>query len=107
MLRVVLCVAATWGGLAAAAAQELSFEDRFRLWNGCKPMRLVIEHLRAEAIDIGLTRKSLTTVVESRLRAARLYYSGANPYLYVQTHFLFGLRHLIEVDSHSHVLSSR
>ncbi len=47
--------------------------ERFELFNACRPMRLVVEHLNDDAADIGLTREALRAAAESRLRAARLY----------------------------------
>ena len=56
-------------------------EERFKLFNDYGPMGLVVEDLSDDAIAIGLTKKALRAVVESRLRAARLYMedlAGAN-----------------------------
>jgi len=47
--------------------------ERFKLFNACRPMDLVVENLRDHAGDIGLTREALPAAAESRLRAARLY----------------------------------
>ncbi len=77
--------------LAAAVAASLSHAqtdpedqlDRFRLWNGCGPADLVVEHLSDAAGEIGLTRDAVTTAARSRLRAVRLYDDEATSYLYV------------------------
>ena len=46
---------------------------RFELFNECKPMSFVVEQLSDGAGKIELTQESLETLVESRLRAARLF----------------------------------
>ena len=76
--------------LAIAAPATLATDDefdRFRLWNGCMPMQLVVETLPADAQAAGLTHHSLVVAVRSRLRAARLYTKdgpdGNWAYLYV------------------------
>ena len=67
--------------------------DRFRLFNACRPMDLVIESLSDDADKIALSRESLQAAAESRLRAARLYTEdpkGSNfAYLYVNVN-VFG-----------------
>ena len=82
MLRPLLLAAALLLS-APAWAEEVTDYDRFRLWNDCGPMTLVVENLPKDAADIGLTREAITTAVRSRLRAARLYKADALPYLYV------------------------
>ena len=63
---------------------------RFKLYNACRTMRLLIENPGGNAKEIGLTKDRLRSVVESRLRAARLYTedkSKANgALLYVNIH---------------------
>lgn len=64
-------------------AQEPTIEN-FELLTGCEPMILVVEELPQDAAQIGLTKRSITTLVRSRLRAARIYDSDQQPrYLYV------------------------
>ena len=74
--------------------------ERFDLFNACRPMGLVIEHLHDHAAAIGLTREALQAAAESRLRAARLYSDdSANAgftYLYVQVS-VAGQAHAISV----------
>ena len=44
----------------------------------------MVERLDDDAIDIGLTKERIETLVRSRLRAARLYETGiSTPFLYV------------------------
>lgn len=66
-----------------ARAQEVTGVDRFRLWDSCKPMQLVVEHLPKGAANIGLTKEAIETSARSRLRAARIYNSKADSYLYI------------------------
>ena len=72
---------------ASASASEVSDYDRFKLWNDCKPMLLVVEGLANDATAIGLAKEAIEVAVRSRLRAARLYSEdsaeGAWSYLYV------------------------
>ena len=69
-----------------ATAQDMSY-DRFKLFNECGPMNLVVEDYEDDAdwTDIGLTVDRIQTMAESRLRAARLYDADATgfPILYV------------------------
>ncbi len=86
--------------VASASAEEVSDNDRFKLWNACRPMDLLVEHLGQDAADIGLTRDDIQTAVRSRLRAARLYDADASilqPYLYVN----------VNVVGHAHSISFR
>ena len=57
--------------------------ERFQLYTGCEPMPLFVEAVPDEN-DIGLTRERVQTLVESRLRAARLFTDeGLRSYLHV------------------------
>ena len=47
--------------------------ERFRLYNRCRPVELVIEPLDDHAAGIGLTEERIRSAAESRLRGARLY----------------------------------
>ncbi len=47
--------------------------DRFELWNACQPILLIVEPIHDDAVQIGLTYEAISTMVRSRLRAARLY----------------------------------
>ena len=82
LLFTLALALAVWPG--HATAQELSDFDRFKLFNECGPMNLVVEdYEEAGWADIGLTMDRIQTMAESRLRAARLYDATALPYLYV------------------------
>ena len=71
--------------------------DRFRLYNECGPMDLVVETLHPDAAEIGLTEASIQAAVESRLRSARLYDSAADPRLYVNV-LVSGMAVAINLD---------
>lgn len=74
----LLIATASW----AEEMSELSSDwDRFRLWNRCHPMGLQV-FVNEDAIDIGLTKKTVTAAVRSRLRAARLYENGGESKLW-------------------------
>ena len=83
LLTVSLIAAASLALSVLAWAENVTWRDRFELWNNCEPMQLVVENLRKDAFDIGLTEEAITIAVRSRLRAARLYDSSALSYLYV------------------------
>ena len=55
--------------MGAATAQSV---ERFRLFNNCDPMGLLVEGLGSDATEIGLTEGAIRAAVESRLRSARL-----------------------------------
>ena len=69
---------------AIAQSPEERF-DRFRLFNDCQPMFLLVEGLPSDALEIGLTHESIQAVAESRMRSARIYTSdqSAPAHLYI------------------------
>ncbi len=75
MLRLILLAVALALVLAAPsdAAGKVSQSDRFKLWNACRPMTLVVETLNDQAKKIGLSMTQVETAARSRLRAARMY----------------------------------
>ena len=82
---VPLCFAVL---LAPAAAQgPADRRERFQLFNACRPVRIVIEGLNAEAHAIGLTKADLQASTESSLHSACLYTESEQvaqgAYLYV------------------------
>ena len=48
-------------------------QERFELFNQCRPMRLLVEGLPESAENTGLRQDDVQAVAESRLRGARLY----------------------------------
>ena len=67
----------------------MSSQERFELFNKCKPMDVMVQGLASAVTDIGLRRESITAVAESKLRAARLYDDSLLwPYLYVEVRVL-------------------
>ena len=75
------------------AGQSMSEDKlaRFKLFADCQPMRLLVEDLHPDASDIGLTKESIQTAAESRLRSARLYnLSKRFPYLYINVNVVGG-----------------
>ena len=83
LLFTLALALAVWPG--HATAQDVSDFDRFRLFNECGPLDLVVEDYKDNAgwADIGLTVDRIQTMAESRLRAARLYDATARSYLYL------------------------
>ena len=72
---------------AAPAASEVNDLERFKLWNDCRPMDLLVEPLQNDESDINLTKDAIDVAARGRLRAARLYSDDpdktAEAYLYV------------------------
>ena len=97
MLWILLGILLTASTVQAQAASDW---DRFKLFNACRPMELVVENLTPDAQAVGLTRERIQLAVESRLRAARLYtgsWEKANrAYLYVNINVV-GRAHNIAV----------
>ena len=80
------CLFVAASASASASADEVSDHDRFKLWNGCKSMYLVVEEMSDRATAIGLTAEEIQIAVRSRLRAARLYSDrahAASSFLYI------------------------
>ena len=73
---------------ASTSAGEVSDYDRFRLWNACSPMGLLVERQSDDATAIGLTMEAIEVAVRSRLRAARLYSDDAWSHLYVNVNVI-------------------
>ena len=85
MRRLTLPTLALAIGLAspAGAAETVTQRDRFELWNGCRPMGLIVENLSKAATDIGLTTTAIEVAARSRLRSARLYADASEPLLWI------------------------
>lgn len=83
-------------GRLASQAQAIDRIDRFKLWNACEPINLLVEWLDDEDVRMGLTHEAITTTVRSRLRAARLYgtneITDPSPTLYVNVNSVGGTR---------------
>ena len=74
-----------WLTATPVLGQDMTLYDRFRLWNDCQAMGVLVEDPGRDATEIGLTKSAIETAVRSRLRAARLYDDSLRPssYLYV------------------------
>lgn len=86
ILRFVFAILVVGGTPSAATAQEkVSRSDKFRLWNDCAEVWLLVEGLREKADEIGLTKDAIEISARSRLRGARIYRKDASHsyYLYV------------------------
>ena len=85
MLWALLGILLTASTVQAQAVSDL---DRFRLFNACRPMMLMVERLSSDARAVGLTEERIQLAAESRLRAAQLYTESmekANAaYLYIR-----------------------
>ena len=57
--------------------------ERFRLWNDCETVWLLVGGLPNHAEDIGLIKDDIEVAVRSRLRSAKLYKQGSKSFLYV------------------------
>ena len=76
--------------LLSTPAQAQTEIDFMRLWNACQPIDLLVERTSQDAENIGLTEQRIRTMVESRLRAARIYGKHQVTQLYVNVHYLQG-----------------
>ena len=57
----------------SASGENITDYDRFQLFADCSPMTIIVESLKQDATDVGLTKKQIETTVRSRFRAARIY----------------------------------
>ena len=83
-MRAALHVAAASVALVALALSFPASGDtvddqlrRFELFDNCAPMDLYVFLGDSSAADIGVSKESIQTVAESRLRSARLYRTPA------------------------------
>ena len=91
MCQIGLAFVVIVSALGIAQASEMTFEERFtrfRLFDDCRPMFVLVEQLPPVAKQIGLTKYSLRAAIESRLRAARLFDDEASSYLYLNVNGL-------------------
>ena len=63
----------------SGAAEKVTWYDRFGLWNGCRPVDVLVVSLSDDAGKIGLRREDIETTVRSRLRGARIH-DGVPPH---------------------------
>ena len=85
LLAVLLVPVASGQGIATFETLDTAIKQ-FRLFNDCKPMRLIVEAVSKDGRELGLTEAALRVAAESRLRGARLYTSSSDDfpaYLYV------------------------
>ena len=67
-------------GSAAAQEDPVTTLEKFKLWNECGPMRLVVENVDDDAAAIGLSKEDIAVAVRSRLRSARIYTTDRDAY---------------------------
>ena len=84
IIRLIMAASLAVTLVSSTAVGETSRYARFQLFSGCGPMRLVVGELHKAAQKLGLARESIQAAAESRLRAARLYSTEAEPYLRIQ-----------------------
>ena len=67
-----------------------AMQERFELFNRCRPVRLSVEGPPENAAGTGLRRDAIQAVAESRLRGAGLYtYPGSGgAYLYINVNLV-------------------
>ena len=82
-LGVIICSAVS----SAQAVEKVSIFDKFRLWNECKPISILVEFLPDRAEEIGLTKEAIEVAVRSRLRGARIFAASPN-YLYINVNLI-------------------
>ena len=72
LLAVALALALVLAA-PSGAVEEVTWCDRFGLWNGCRPVDVLVVSLSEDAEKIGLRTEYIETTVRSRLRGARIY----------------------------------
>ena len=85
----------------SAASQEIPEGlARFQLFNECRPIYLTVEGLHSDAAAIDLTLERISTLAESRLRAARLFTDYLlRTYLYINVN-VSGFAFSVSVEYH-------
>jgi len=92
-VAVIFCMTA----FAAQAVENVSDRDKFKLWNECKGVSLLVEGLSGKAQEIGLTKNAIEVTARSRLRAARIFNESSAEWLYVNVN-VFGSAFRISVQ---------
>jgi len=87
--------------MSGQAVEEL---QRFKLFNNCQNIKLVVEDLNEDAKKIKLTREAIINFVESRLRSARIYDENGLACLYVNINVV-GNAYSIKTSFHKYVMS--
>ena len=72
LIPIAAALALATGGTPASAEEAVTELDRFRLWNDCQPMGLIVKGSDKSAA-IKLTKEAIEIDVRGRLRAAGLY----------------------------------
>lgn len=67
-----------------AHAQTMTKADRFKLWNDCRKIRVVVERLHEQASRKGLDRQELRSALRKYLHGKNLYDATATTFLYVR-----------------------
>ncbi len=107
-IGLLALIAVSLASGSSVGAEKVSDYDRFQLWNGCKPIDLVVEvHATKEDGDVVPTEKAVEVAVRSRLRGARLYDPDGAAYLYAYIHVVgTAFRQEIEFWKRVHDLAS-
>ena len=79
-----------WPSVGMAQANPVDTRERFQLFAQCEPMDLFVWDLDTDAVALGITRDSVQTAVESRLRSARLYSAESFQLLGIEVNVIGG-----------------
>ena len=74
LLLMLAVSSSTYSELSREQQEDILHKfERFKLFNHCQPVYLLIDDLSPEAEDISLNKEDIQNAVESRLRSAGLY----------------------------------
>lgn len=79
---LILSLLVVMFAVPASAATYINSE-KFQLYTQCSPVKLLVEELSEDAEALGLKKKKIINLVESRLRSARIYDEKSSSYLYM------------------------
>lgn len=68
--------------------EAVSRYEKFRLWNDCGLVSLVVERLHDDAKKMGITEDRIQNTVESRLRGGRIYGESGPPFVYINVNIM-------------------
>lgn len=104
--RYLVSLAALLAPIAVGQGISAQVLERFELYNGCRPMGLVVEEITDRAREIRLTEGAIRRAAESRLRAARLFDAGSlHSWMYVDAHVV-GAAFSVSVRYHKRTADS-
>ena len=84
MKKILTALAVLFILPAVLAEAEVGSGDILELCTSAEKIKLIVEDVPSDAVEIGLTTARIQNVAESRLRAARIYDSEGSDILHIQ-----------------------